>query len=258
MNPVFTAHRYIKYRLKSFSLHGVHSPFIFDFNNTVLNDKTPFYAFQYIESLRSRMLLNNSTFNKKDWGTGNRNGLVRVSQIANRDLLPSRYGQVLFKMVNYYRPEKILEMGTSLGITTLYLSTPNQNARVITLEGCPETMRLAQEHFDKLNAKNITPIVGEFSSTLPDALSKLGKLDFLYLDGNHSYKPTLDYFEKCLPYCHEDSILVFDDIHLNKGMEQAWDEIRNHQKVTIGIDLFKLGIVFFKSGMPNQQFTLKF
>jgi predicted O-methyltransferase YrrM len=161
-------------------------------------------------------------------------------------------------MVNYYRPEKILEMGTSLGITTLYLSTPNQNARVITLEGCPETMRLAKEHFDKLNAKNITPVVGEFSSTLPDALSKLGKLDFLYLDGNHSYKPTLDYFEQCLPYCHEDSILVLDDIHLNKGMEQAWDEIRNHQKVTIGIDLFKLGIVFFKSGMPKQQFTLKF
>ena len=165
MNPVFAANRYIKYRLKSFSLHGVHSPFIFDFNNTVLNDKTPFYSFRPIESLRSRMLLTNSTFNKKDWGTGNRNGLVKVSEIANRDLLPARYGQLLFKMVNYYRPEKILEMGTSLGITTLYLSTPNQNARLITLEGCPETMRLAQEHFDKLHARNITQLL--VNSPLP-------------------------------------------------------------------------------------------
>jgi predicted O-methyltransferase YrrM len=258
MSLLFTSSRYFNYRLKAYSAHGIHSPFVYGFITSLLRDRTPFYAFQAIESTRSKMLLSKAVINKTDFGTGRRSGKTAISRLAKNDLLPSHYGQLLFRMIHHFRPNTILELGTSLGITTLYLSMPSHSARVITLEGCPETAAVANSNFERLRMANITTKVGEFSTTLPEALNQLRKLDFLYLDGNHSCQPTLDYFAQSLPFCHENSIVVFDDIHLNPGMESAWKRIKEHPQVSISIDLFKLGIVFFRTGVLKQHFILKF
>jgi predicted O-methyltransferase YrrM len=160
--------------------------------------------------------------------------------------------------VNRFSPEHTLELGTSLGITTLYLSLPKQQNQIITLEGCPETAALALANFRRLKRTNIELLSGEFSDTLPLALKKLPRLDLVYFDGNHRKEPTLNYFETCLPQATEDSIFIFDDIHWDPGMESAWEEIKKHHRVSLTIDLFELGLVFFRRGMVKQDFVLKY
>lgn len=261
MDPLFTATNYLRYRLTAQTPHGIHSPFVFDFQNDVLLDQTPYYAFDLIESVRASMLLSDKSLTVSDFGAGGskqRERQLRIKDIASRFVLPKKYGQLLFRMVNRFQPETILELGTSLGITSLYLALPKLKAKMITLEGCPQTAEVAKENFRKMNARHIELLCGEFTGELPNALDALQRIDFAYIDGNHRYHPTMDYFQRILPYCHPETVLVFDDIRWSRQMSAAWDDIKKHPAVTQSIDLFKFGIVFFRQGTIKQDFTLKF
>lgn len=258
MEKLFLADNYLKYRLRAYTAHDIHSPFVYDLFNNILSDKTPYYGFDLIESIRAKQLLNNSKINIKDFGTGEKQRTVLVSDIAKKAIKPKKYAQLLFRLVNKFSSENILEIGTSLGITTLYLSMPNSKNRIITLEGSPEIAAIAKNNFALIQRKNIELICGEFEESLPIALLKLKKLDLVYFDGNHRRNPTLSYFERCLHLSTEDSIFIFDDIYWSKEMEIAWKEIKKNPKVTLSIDLFQLGIVFFKKGLEKQHFTLRY
>lgn len=258
MEPLFAAIRFIRYRLTAKTAHGIHSPFVFELLNNVISDRTPFYAFRPIESIRSKMLMDETLLEVTDYGTGAVKGNRRrkVSDIALRYLLPAKYGQLLFRITNRFRPETILELGTSLGISSLYLASPNPSSRLFTVEGCPQTAAVAAANFRRMNAGNIEQRTGEFSSVLPDLLAVLKKVDLAYIDGNHQYQPTLDYFHQLLPYCHENTVLIFDDIHWSRGMEKAWQEIKKHPEVRLTLDLYKMGLVFFRQDATTQHFTL--
>lgn len=262
MNPLYPAIEYCRYRIRARDAHGLHSPFVYELYGSVITDETPFYVFGLIESIRARMILSDETIEVTDFGTGGglagRKRRLGVSSIARRFVQSRRHGQLLFRLVNRFQPRRILELGTSLGITTLYLAAPAGNAEVWTLEGCPETARLAADNFEAVQARNIRPVVGEFGATLPGVLREMQQVDFAFIDGNHRYATTLDYFRQCLPYTHEDSVLVFDDIHWSPDMRKAWDEIRNDPAVTISLDLYQFGIVFFRKSQARQHFTLAY
>jgi len=83
-------------------------------------------------------------------------------------------------------------------------------------------------------------------------------IDLVYFDGNHQKEPTLNYFHTCLQKAHKNSLFIFDDIHWSDGMEEAWEQIKKHDRVHLTIDLFQFGIVFFEKEMPKQHFILKF
>lgn len=166
--------------------------------------------------------------------------------------------QLLFRLIDYTKPKTIIDLGTSLGLTTLYQASVDKTTQVVTFEGCPETAKIAIANFQKLNRKNITLIQGNIDSTLPEALTKVEKIDFAFFDANHRYEPTIRYFKECLKKSHEESLFVFDDIHWSKEMEKAWEEIKNHNEVTITIDLFFIGLVFFRKKQPKQNFILNF
>ena len=138
---------------------------------------------------------------------------------------PARYAQLLFRIINYTKAERLLELGTSLGLTSLYLSTPSRQSKLITLEGSTAIAEAARSNFQRLNTRNIDCRVGEFGSTLGKALADLKQVDFAFIDGNHRYAPTMDYFNLILPHVHEDSVLVFDDICWSRDMHRAWKEI---------------------------------
>jgi len=161
-------------------------------------------------------------------------------------------------LVNHFQPKNILEIGTSLGITTLYIALPDRRNNVVTLEGSIETARIAALNFQMENVSNINVITGEFSKTLPKTIKKLESLDFVYFDGNHRKLPTLNYFEQCLKIHNDKSIFIFDDIYHSKEMKEAWAAIKEHPAVTLTIDLFSLGIVFFIKQPAKQHFTLRF
>jgi predicted O-methyltransferase YrrM len=170
-----------------------------------------------------------------------------------------KFGQLLFRMVKKYRPQTILELGTSLGITTSYLATANPAAKVMTLEGAKALAKYAKENFDSLKVTNIEIVEGNFDQTLSAIISELSSVDLAFIDGNHQKTPTENYFRQLLNKIHNDSILIFDDIHWSRGMEETWKNIQEHESVRCTIDLFFMGIVFFRNEFKEKQrFKIRF
>ena len=252
---------YAKYRLKSGNEHNIHSPFVYELYNNVITDETPFYVYDDIESMRSKLLLTDLTIEIKDYGAGskvNASNTRKVKDIAKNTLKSPKYGQLLFRLINRFKPNTVLEFGTSLGLSTMYLAASNKKAKVVTVEGCPNTAKIAQVNFDKIGFSNIELINEKFDDFLPNYLSKTEKLDFVFFDGNHQKEATLNYFEQCVKKVHSETVFVFDDIHWSGGMTVAWEQIKKHHKVSTTIDLFMVGIVFFNPELSKEDFVLKF
>ena len=252
---------FIKYRFKSGNEHNIHSPYLFEFYNNVICDESPFYLYEDIESIRAKLLLTDMEISIEDHGAGSRvnNSKNRkIKDIAKNTLKAPKYGQLLFRLVNHFKPDSILELGSSLGISTMYLAAPSKKTKVTTVEGCPSTAKVAQINFDKIGFNNIELINNTFDDFLPDYLKKVKKLDFVFFDGNHQKEATLNYFNWCVDKANDNSIFVFDDIHWSSGMTQAWEDIKKHPKVTSTIDLFFVGIVFFNKDLSKEDFVLKF
>lgn len=253
------AFKFLVYWFKSFRLHGLHSPFIFDLHQNVIRHNGQFRAFAPIESLRKRLLKSNKKIYIMDLGAGSKSnaGNTRtIKEIAQRSAKSPKYAQLLFRLVNYYQPQTILELGTSLGLTTAYLAASRQKAKVYTIEGCPNIAAQARFNFQDLKLKNISLESGNLDSTLAPLLQQFPTVDLVFFDGNHRYAPTMHYFNLCLAKHTEHSIFVLDDIYWSREMEQAWREICQHPAVTISVDLFQVGLLFFRKKQPKQHFTI--
>lgn len=255
--------KYLKYKLtaKHRKGYGVHSPFLYDFVKKVLYAEKYFYAYDDISELRYDLLASDDKIQVKDLGAGSKfmkSNIRKVSEIAKHSAISEKFGEMLFRIIEHYKPQIILELGTSLGLGTLYSAMPNTKAQVFTIEGCFETARKASQNFEELNVKNISQIVGNIDEELPKLLKKIEKLDFVYFDGNHQKEATMNYFKQCLQKSHNDTIFYFDDIYWSKGMEEAWEEIKKNKKVSLTVDLFFSGIVFFRKELSKENFVLRF
>jgi len=166
--------------------------------------------------------------------------------------------KLIYRLAKNTQAKSVIELGTCLGITTAYLAKTDSQTKVITIEGCPQTAEVAKKNFLDLDLENIELHVGNFDLILPDIIARQRSLDFVYIDGNHRKDATLNYFKWCLPKVTENSLLIFDDIYWSEGMKEAWAEIKNHPDVTVTIDLFWIGLVYFKKGQAKEHFKLKF
>ncbi len=240
----------------------MHSPFVFRFILDVLNNANGWQPPTEIEALRKELKRDQRLLQIQDLGAGSRSGASKertVAQLASTALKPKKYSQLLFRLVKKYRPQTIIELGTSLGITTTYLSVASPDAAVTTIEGSKAVLQVAQESFARLNLQNVTALEGNFDTVLPELLTGTERVDLGYVDGNHRYEPTINYFKILLEKCGPDSILVFDDIHWSAEMEQAWTQIQQHPSVRCTVDIFFLGFVFFRSEFKvKQHFTIRF
>lgn len=233
----------------------MHSPFVFDFILHVLNNKSQYIPPQAIEDLRKELLRDERMLQIEDMGAGSRihsSSEKKVKSLATTALKPKKYAQLLFRLAKHYRPNTIIELGTSLGITTAYLSVANPSASLTTIEGSQAIKQVADENFSKLELSNIQSLRGNFDHVLPQVLQQLPAVDMGYIDGNHRYTPTLDYFGQLLEKSHNETILVFDDIHWSKEMESAWQAIQHHPSVRCTIDIFFLGFVFFRQEFKEK------
>jgi predicted O-methyltransferase YrrM len=258
------AQKYIHYYLTASNGkgHGIHSPFVFDFVLNVLNDGRHYHPPADIEELRHRLLKDETIIEVADPGAGSRvqnTAQRKVGAIARSALKPKKYAELLYRLCRHYKPDTIVELGTSLGITTAYMAMANPGSKVATIEGVPAIAGLAQAHFTAMGIKNIDLHTGNFDRLLPQVLSPLLKVGMAYIDGNHRYEPTINYFRRFLSVADADSIFIFDDIHWSAEMEQAWEEIRHHPSVQYTIDVFFLGFVFFKKEFKvKQHFVIRF
>jgi len=251
---------YINFLSHSNNSHGIHSPFVFNLYNEVLNVKKEYYFFGPIASLRASYLNNQNKINMLDLGAGSVLGKAsqrKISQIASTSLQSAKNAALLFRLANYFQPKNIIELGTSLGITTCYLSKSVRNSNIVTIEGNPAIAEFAKQSFTKLGTKNITCKIGSFDTHLKPTLKELKTIDFMLFDGNHRLAPTLQYFNETLPFINQNTVFIFDDIYWSKEMKAAWEQIKNHPQVTVTIDLYEMGLVFFKTGQNKQHFKLR-
>ena len=262
--PVQLAFKYLSYYFSASNGkgHGTHSPFVFDFITKVLNDKERYPAYKVVEQLREKLLNDHEELMIMDFGAGSgkdKSNKRKIASIAKNAAKPKKYGQLLYRMVQYYKPATILELGTSLGISTAYLSMARPGSHVISMEGSPAIAQYANKNFKNLGLQNIKIVEGNFDTTLEDTLADLSSIDFVFLDGNHRLQPTLHYFNKLLSKINNDTIIVLDDIHWSDEMEQAWKQCRKHSGVTLSIDLFFIGILIFKKEIKEKQhFCMRF
>lgn len=252
---------YLKHKFTAKTRHGLHSPFVYRLVDEVIYDFSEKNVYAQIENARKRLLNDNKTITVTDLGAGshlNKNCEKQVKVIAQNALKSPRLAQLIYRLVADQQPRNIIELGTCLGITSLYLQQAAPNAETYTLEGCPQTAAVAGAVFKQEDAAGIKQLVGNFDDTLHPLIDSLPQLDFVYVDGNHQKEATLRYFEWCLPKVHEDTLLIFDDIYWSEGMKEAWAEIKAHPQVSITVDLFWIGLVYFKKGKEKEDFLIKF
>ncbi len=258
MERLFSVREYLRYLLRAKTKYYIHSPFVFDFVRQVLPGKGTYYDYASIEALRKRLLRSQEKVETHELGAGSlrikKGG--SVAEVARHSAKPRKYAQLLFRIAARYHCRYRLELGTSLGLTALYLAAAVKDGALITLEGNPNLAALARHHAALLQVPGMQVITGPFDETLSAALAQLPAVDLVYFDGNHRREPTLRYFHACMERMHEGSIFIFDDIYWSREMKAAWEEIKRHPQVRVTIDLYSIGIVFFRKELSVQHFTL--
>ena len=252
---------FLKYRLKAKTRHGVHSPFAYRLVDQVIYDFQAKKVYADIEKLRSELVRDMRSIPITDLGVGsvlNKSKQKKVSTLAKNILKPTKLDQLIHRLVADVNPGNIIELGTCLGIQTAYLAKAAPNARVISIEECPETVAIALENLEKLHIQNTEICVGNLDELLPDIIKNIPELDLILINGSHTKEAILNYFQWCLPKLSERSIMIFDHIHRSKEMNEAWEHIKGQPKVSVTIDLFQIGLVFVKKGQAKEDFVIRF
>jgi len=250
---------YLKFLSKSSNQHGVHSPFVYNLVTLCFYKKTELNQLAIFLNIKKRILNSQKTILVNDLGSGSKifkTNKRKVSNIGKIAGISKKKAAILIRLIDYFRPSNILEIGTSVGLSTSAIKIGNDKSNITTLEGCLETSKIAKNLFKEQKFNNINIITGNFKDTIKQAI-KEKQFDFIYFDGNHTKKDTLNYLKDCLTTIKNESIWVFDDIYWNQEMKQAWSEIKKHPKVTVTVDIFHWGIVFFKKGQAKEHFKIR-
>jgi len=251
----------LNYFLEAKTIYSAHSPFIYQFMKEVMNTKIDNDDFIDIEKKRSELINSNDSIEFIDFGAGtsigNNSNVRKISDVAKNSLSGSWQCRIMYNIVNHFNLQNILEIGTSLGVSTAYLAKANPAANITTLEGNPSSCDIALKLWKGLDIKNVEVKVGEFCNTLESEAKGLGTIDLAFLDGNHKKQATVDYYNILKSYASTKSIFVVDDIYWSYGMNEAWNEIIRDESVAFTIDLFRMGLIFFDhSIMDKQHFKL--
>lgn len=243
---------FIKHNIKAKGPDKIQDPFFKEFYSNTIEDDRMFYAFDLIEEIRSHLEADTREIIISDFGAGsklNKANKKSIAKIAKSALSSPYQCRVLFRIVEHLSPKFILEIGTSLGISTIYMAFANRNSHLYTLEGDPVISDIASQLFERLSLNNIEIIRGDFEETLTPTLNKInkGSLELAFIDGNHKKEATIDYFEKILPYMGDKGLIIIDDIYWSKPMTDAWNEIKKHPSVQNAIDLYFCGLVFLQN-----------
>ncbi|MCF8301881.1 MAG: class I SAM-dependent methyltransferase [Bacteroidales bacterium] len=255
--------RYLRYLRNATNAFKVHSPFIYEVYTKAIQDNTTYEDYKKVESMRKELLTNNNPIEVIDFGAGAqerhyKSSLKRISEIAKKTASTPKNGQTLYRLIKYFKPQTMLELGTSIGISTAYQALAAPESKIHCIEGAANAAAKAEENLKYLGLKNFRIEIGNFDALLPKILKTIDKLDYVFFDGNHRKEPTLNYFNQCAEKAHNNSVFVLDDIHWSKGMEEAWEHIQQDERVTATIDLFFLGIIFFKKELSKEHFILKY
>ncbi|HPR12872.1 MAG TPA: class I SAM-dependent methyltransferase [Bacteroidales bacterium] len=240
--------------------HGIHSPFVFRVVKDVFRNKTVTQVVLTIEQIRKKNRSDSRTIDVLDLGAGSskmKSNRRKVSDIAKYSPVPRKYGILLASMAGEFGPPAILELGTSLGISTLYLASGCPDSVVYTMEGCPQTSKIALENFSLSGFENIKLLTGSFDESL-DIIRGTITPGLVFIDGDHRKESLLKYFNALTEISTPETVIMIDDIHSSQEMGEAWQIIKDHKKVSITIDIFRIGMVFFREGMSHTNYIIRY
>ncbi|MGQ1784192.1 MULTISPECIES: O-methyltransferase [unclassified Saccharicrinis] len=258
----FQAKAYLKYIFKK--KHWREGDFISsvarDIAHFIIYNNYPFYRFEDINDIRNDVLQSKQKVEVRDFGAGSKK--FRSNHRALRHLVkynasPQKQGELIFRFASYFKPNNIIELGTSLGLGTMYLALPNSQTKVYTIEGCPKVSNIANRLLGCAGANNVIQHVGPFREELPKVLASVDQVGMVYFDGHHAYQPTLDYFHLCLPKATEASVFIFDDIYWSREMAKAWNEISAHPSVSLSFDFFRFGVLVLNVPHVEEHCVIK-
>ncbi len=209
-----------------------------------------------IEKLRYNLITNTTPLTGVDLGAGShgRNGSKTIGDVARASLTPKDIVEFYFRIIQFSEATRIVELGSCLGVTTLYLAK-RAKSQIYTFEGNHALANISLTNYEYFDQKNIHLIEGNLDSTLPEFAQDPAKISFVLMDANHRYEPTIKYFNIIMRRLTEKSVVVVDDIHWSEEMEQAWNELRQHPVVYGSVDLFRFGILFFDPALNRQHFV---
>lgn len=260
---IYTVAKYLKYILFSSHKrgHGIHSPFVFNLITKVFRNKIKAEVVFNIEKIRQMMISDDSRISVTDYGSGSvrmKSNLRSVSEIAKYSTVPRKYGLLLAGLSKEFGRSDIIDLGTSLGISAMYMAAAAPEATVHTIEGCPETSEIAKNNFDRAGLKNIRTYTGKFDEILSEIGNQLIRPGLVFIDGDHRKEPVLKYFYKITEMSDNQSVIAIDDIHSSTEMTEAWEEIKQFTRVTLTIDIYRMGLVFFREGMTRSDYIIRY
>lgn len=245
--------------IKSTNEHGVHSPFIYDLVTKCFYDKTNFKEYELLQKYRTDLLKNDTEIAVSDFGAGSRvftNNNRKVSEMAKVAGASIADSKLLFRIIRYLKPQEILEFGTSLAISTYTFANASDSSKICTIEGSKGIFDWNNENSKNYNFRNTKFLNNLFDDFLL-GIPKEKKYDLIYIDGNHQYSATIKYFNFLKNHISNDSVMIFDDIHWSEGMEKAWNEIKNDNDVSVSIDTFNFGMIFFRNEQRKEHFIIR-
>jgi len=258
---IFQVKSFINYWLDAVDEHSLHSPFFYNFYTSVVKKKSARPELTSLARVRKNFESDDRAIEVNDLGAGSqyqKSSLRQIKQMARTSATPEKYSILYANIIQHFSYNHILELGTSLGINTLYLSKARETTNVVTFEGSSETANVARNLFDTSKTRNVKLIEGNIDETLPEYLSSSKEIDFALMDANHRYEPTLRYFDCLIKKIQDNSLIILDDIHYSPGMEEAWKAIQKHERVYATADLFRCGLVFFNPSLNKQNVVLQF
>lgn len=255
--------KYLNYKLLSHHRlgHGIHSPFVYDLVSRVFRNKIDRHDVYNIEQIRKRMLSDKRTISVNDLGFGSLSSKKKrrkVLEIARHSPVSGKYGILLSNMVAEFGGKMIIELGTSLGISSMYMAAFKPDATIFTIEGSNEIAGIARQNFVEAKLPNIKLIEGSFDDVLPKLLSEQNCPALVFIDGNHRKEPLLKYFNLIIENSDSNTVVIIDDINYSAEMNEAWTELRQNTKVGVSIDLFQMGILFFREGISRAAYTIRY
>jgi precorrin-6B methylase 2 len=250
--------------------HGVHSPYAFDFLTTVVRGSTDGRINREIETLRREMLSDTRRIRVTDLGAGSVTGVGDergVAEIARTSALPKREAGLLARMIQgtEHRAQStglrdegiIMELGTSLGISTLALALAAPERKVVTVEGCPALAEIARENLRRHGASNAVVINMEFSAAFNRLKEEGQRISFAFIDGNHHGMALTEYVRK-IAEMGEEMTIVLDDIHLTKEMYLAWQSLAASGAAPATMETLRLGILFRIRNLTPGRYRIRY
>lgn len=249
---------FLRYYLTASNRHDLHSPFLYQLNEAVLRRDRIVNDNIAVENIRKSLLRDHTLIPVEDYGAGSLLGVLRdrkFSEIAKHSSKTPRYGRLLYRLVKYLKPENMLELGTAAGISALYQCTGYPQGKLYTLEG---NRVLAERASKLLDPYNVEVIAGRFEDNLPTLLEKGLSWNYVFIDGNHRREPVLEYFRMVLPHLAQEAVVIVDDINWSDSMKLAWSELIADSRVQVSVDLYQLGLLFFRPGLSKQDFCVRY